>query len=69
MRDLRVAEQRYKAILALIGDGRTVTDVAAEWAGEQADRAHMAGALRGRWSGGVGRPIPSSGDLPASAVE
>ena len=43
-----MAEQRYKAILALIGDGRTVTDVAAEWAGEQADRAHMAGALRGR---------------------
>ena len=26
-----MAEQRYKAILAVIGDGRTVTEVAAEW--------------------------------------
>ena len=26
-----MAEQRYKAVLAVIGDGRTVTEVAAEW--------------------------------------
>jgi transposase InsO family protein len=31
MRDLSVAEQRYKAVLAVIGEGKTVTEVAAEW--------------------------------------
>ena len=31
MRELSVAEQRYKAVLAVIGDGKTVTEVAAEW--------------------------------------
>jgi transposase InsO family protein len=28
---MSVAEQRYKAVLAVIGDGRTVTEVAASW--------------------------------------
>src|SRR5215469_8277992 len=31
MRELSVAEQRYKAVQAVISEGRTVTDVAAEW--------------------------------------
>jgi transposase InsO family protein len=31
MREMSVAEQRYKAVLAVIGDGRTVTEVAASW--------------------------------------
>ena len=31
MRDLSVAEQRYQAVLAVIGEGRTVTEVAAQW--------------------------------------
>lgn len=31
MRDLSVAEQRYKAVLAVIAEGKTVTEVAAEW--------------------------------------
>lgn len=31
MKDLSVAEQRYKAVLAVISDGRTVTEVAAAW--------------------------------------
>jgi hypothetical protein len=31
MRELSVAEQRYKAVLAVIGEGRTVTEVAQEW--------------------------------------
>jgi transposase len=31
MRELSVAEQRYKAVLAVIGEGKTVTEVAAEW--------------------------------------
>ena len=31
MREISVAGQRYKAVLAVIGDGRTVTEVAASW--------------------------------------
>jgi len=31
MRELSVTEQRYKAVLAVIGDGRTVTEVAGDW--------------------------------------
>jgi transposase InsO family protein len=31
MREMSVAEQRYKAILAVIGDGRTVSEVAHDW--------------------------------------
>ena len=31
MREMSVTEQRYKAVLALIGDGRTVSDVATDW--------------------------------------
>src|SRR3954451_13783740 len=32
MREMSVAEQRYQAVLAVIGDGRTVKEVAAQWA-------------------------------------
>jgi transposase len=31
MREMSVAEQRYQAVLAVIGDGRTVTEVAGQW--------------------------------------
>jgi transposase InsO family protein len=31
MREMSVAEQRYKAVLAVIADGRTITEVAAAW--------------------------------------
>src|SRR2546428_7462436 len=31
MRGMSVTEQRYKAILAVIGDGRTVSEVAKDW--------------------------------------
>jgi transposase InsO family protein len=31
MRELSVAEQRYKAVLAVVGDGRSITEVAASW--------------------------------------
>lgn len=31
MRELTVAEQRYKAVLAVISEGKTVTEVAADW--------------------------------------
>ena len=31
MREMSVSEQRYKAVLAVIGNGRTVTEVARDW--------------------------------------
>jgi transposase InsO family protein len=31
MREMSVTEQRYKAVLAVMGDGRTVSEVAADW--------------------------------------
>jgi transposase InsO family protein len=31
MREMSVTEQRYKAVLAVIGDGRTVSEVARDW--------------------------------------
>src|SRR5207245_5173272 len=31
MREMSVTEQRYKAVLAVIADGRTVTEVASDW--------------------------------------
>jgi transposase-like protein len=31
MREISVSEQRYKAVLAVIADGRTVTQVARDW--------------------------------------
>jgi transposase InsO family protein len=31
MKEMSVAEQRYKAVLAVIGDGRAITEVAAAW--------------------------------------
>jgi transposase len=31
MKELSVAEQRYEAVLAVIGEGRTVRDVATQW--------------------------------------
>src|SRR5947209_12090996 len=31
MREISVTEQRYKAVLAVIADGRTVTQVARDW--------------------------------------
>src|SRR5438309_6225376 len=31
MREMSVAEQRYKAVLAVIADGHTVTEVARDW--------------------------------------
>ena len=31
MRELSVTEQRYKAVLAVLADGRTIGQVASEW--------------------------------------
>src|SRR5829696_2189208 len=62
MRELSVAEQRYRAMLAVISDGRTVTEVAAAvgvsrqtmhgWLGK-----YEAGGLEGLGDGRIGRGI------------
>jgi hypothetical protein len=44
---LSVAEQRYPAVLAVIGEGQTVTDVAARW------RCH--GRCIGGWAARIRR--------------
>jgi transposase-like protein len=31
MREMSVSEQRYKAALAVVADGRTITEVARDW--------------------------------------
>jgi transposase InsO family protein len=48
MRELSVAELRYKAVLAVISDGRPVTEVAASW-GISRQTLH---AWLGRWEAG-----------------
>ena len=66
MRELSVAEQRYQAVLAVISDGETVTDVAAR-VGVSRQTVHAwlakyeAGALEGLATGPGGRPPHPSG--------
>jgi hypothetical protein len=45
MVELGVVEQRYQAVLALIEDGQTVTEVARPVAGVPADGACVAGQV------------------------
>jgi hypothetical protein len=45
MREMSVAEQRYRAVLAVISDGRTVTEVAAGGGGVAANLALVAGPV------------------------
>src|ERR1700682_1254455 len=68
MRELSVAEQRYKAVLAVIGEGRTVTEVAAEW--------RVCGQIVHTWlaryqAGGLeafGRPVAPADGVPTPDV-
>jgi len=63
-----VAEQRYKAVLAVIGEGRTVTEVAAEW--------RVCGQIVHTWlaryqAGGLeafGRPVAPADGVPTPDV-
>jgi hypothetical protein len=43
MRETSVPEQRYQAVLAVVGEGRTVTEVAAQWSRLAADHPCVAG--------------------------
>ena len=53
---MSVAEQRYQAVLAVIGDGRTVTEVAGQWGvSRQTVHAWLAWRGSGTSRGGRGR--------------
>ena len=72
MREVSVAEQRYKAVLAVIADGKSVTEVAAEWrVSRQTVHAWLAryeaGGLEGLAEGSH-RPAACPHQMPA-AVE
>src|SRR5437588_8889489 len=46
MREMSVAEQRYKAVVAVIAEGRTVTEVARDWGvSRQPHRRHWTNGL------------------------
>jgi transposase-like protein len=55
MREMSVAEQRYKAVLAVIADGRTVTEVARDWG---VSRQTMHGWLARYEVEGLEGPLP-----------
>ena len=42
MRDMSVTEQRYQAVLDVIGEGRGVIEVASQWGGQPSDAAPLA---------------------------
>jgi transposase len=60
MRDLSVAEQRYQAVLAVISDGLSISQVASK-VGVSRQTLHSwlaryeAGAWTGWWTGRIGR--------------
>jgi hypothetical protein len=47
--ELNLVEQRYQAVLAVLNDGPTVTDVARRF-----EVARLVASIRSRWSGRVG---------------
>jgi hypothetical protein len=67
MREMSVAEQRYRAVLAVISDGRTVKEVAADWSVSRQRCAYLAVPLRGRGSGGAGGPVAKVVDRACNA--
>lgn len=50
-----MAEQRYQAVLAVISDGETVTDVAARFGVARKTVHEWLAKVRGWWSGEPGR--------------
>jgi transposase len=56
-----VTEQRYKAVLAVIADGRTVSEVASQWG---VCRQTMHRWLRERWPGGSRQSVVSAVHCP-----
>ena len=63
MRELSVTEQRYKAVLAVIADGKSVTEVAADWrVSRQTVHAWLARYEAGGLEGLGGRLTPAGGE-------
>jgi len=71
MRELSVVEQRYQAVLAVIGDGETVTEVAAAPARARgrltapATTGHLGGSPPTAWSARPGSKWASASNGPA----
>jgi len=61
MREMSVTEQRYQAVLDVIGQGRAVMEVASPVGGEPTHGRALVGSLRGPRTGGLTRPLPSAG--------
>jgi len=71
MREMSVSEQRYKAVLAVIADGRSVTEVAKDWG---VSRQTMHGWLaryeqEGPREGGAEALFPSSANANGVSME
>jgi transposase len=74
MRELTVVEQRYQAVLAVIGDGRTVSEVASQWSvSRQTMHAWLAryeqGGLEGLADRPAGCPHQMAPELVAVVLE
>ena len=63
--ELGLVEQRYKAVLEVLDDGASVTDVARRYGVGRQTVHTLAAPLRDRGAGGTGRPQLSARRLPA----
>src|SRR5438105_2193484 len=65
MREMSVAEQRYKAVQAVLAQGQTVTQVARDWnVSRQTIHAWLA-RYEGEGARGSQRPLSPASPLPA----
>ena len=61
MREMSVTEQRYKAVLAVIADCRTVGEVASEWGGCRQTMHRWLARYENDGLKGLGISLPGSG--------
>ena len=64
--ELNLVEQRYRAVLEVLNDGASVTDVARRHGVVAADGARVVAPVRGRGAGRVGRSQLEAVVVPAS---
>ena len=69
MREMSVTEQRYKAVLSVIGDGRTVTEVSRDWGVSRQTMHAWLGRYEGEGMDGLAnrthRPVHCPHQMPA----
>jgi transposase-like protein len=61
-----VTEQGYKAVLAVIANGRSLGEVASEWGVCRQTMHRWLGRYEKRWAGGSRQSVVPAGTLPAS---